>query len=339
MEFGGCPNEYLSMSVFFLNFQVQRCADDMSILITTYEGTHNHPLPMSATAMASTTSAAASMLQSCSSSSQGLGTSTTAPISTFTTTNLHELNFPLSQTSRPQRFYMPNSSISTCNSHPTVTLDLTTAPSTSSSSFGRFSSSFSSTPRYPSTSLNFSSPSLFSLEPNSLQGNCNGYTSYHNYGTSTNKQNPIGDSYTGKQPFQEHLHQTYMNSQNASQQPFKESIVSATKAITSNPKFQSVLAAAFTSYVGNGGGEARENKGIIESSNLKSKWGESRMDVNPIYQSSQNGMGCASSFLNKSQTLNSPQQGGLTLFPPSLQVSTSKRGSAAPADHRGHFKL
>ncbi|KAM0002995.1 putative transcription factor WRKY family [Helianthus debilis subsp. tardiflorus] len=213
---------------------VQRCAENRSVLITTYEGTHNHPLSVSATAMASTTSAAASMLKSTSSTSQ-LGLTTTAPSTTFA--SHHGMGYNSIAPQYPF-YHLPKTTISTNQSHPTITLDLTSNPHFSRSN----SSTFTMTPRYSSsTCLNFSSPS--STLSSSIESN------YKNINT-------IPSSYHAKQTPPHDIFKN-MSSSTSQQQNSADTIAAATKALTSNPSFQSALAASMASLVRKIGGGSR----------------------------------------------------------------------------------
>ncbi|XP_038895153.1 WRKY transcription factor 72A-like isoform X2 [Benincasa hispida] len=301
--------------------QVQRCADDMSILITTYEGNHNHSLPASANAMASTTSAAASMLLS------GSSTSATAAASSSTTTNnLHGLNF-YSNNSKPNFYLSNNSSIvsSTSPTHPTITLDLTSNPSSTSSNstthFGKFTSNFPNS-RYPFTSqLDFGSS-----RNNVLSWN-NGLLSYNrnnNHPTTTTTTNNIYQNYIQQRnPTTSLPHQ---------QPPLPDTIAAATKVITADPSFQSALAAALTSIIGTGA----VNAGSIKSFSTR---GEQPLFQLAATTTTNKGNGCGTSFLNNittatTTTSNSPPTGNMVFVPSnSLPFSNSKSASASPGDH------
>nr|WGV38275.1 WRKY [Loropetalum chinense var. rubrum] len=314
-----CPRAYYRCTVAPacpVRKQVQRCVEDMSILITTYEGSHNHPLPFSATAMASTTSAAVSMLISGSSTSQQ---GPAASSITTAATELHGLNFNFFDNSRQKsQFLIPNSSTP---AFPTVTLDLTTSPSSSFTLFNRLSSSFPSTTRLPSTSLNFSS-SESNILP-TIWGNA-----YLNQqGTLPYNKTQTGSLNLGKQS-QEHLYQPYNIEKNKvlPQQYLTETL---TKVITSDPSFQSVIAAAISSMVGGGSG----NQGGGESFSQNMKWTE---PINPAISPnslSHDVKGCASSYLDRASSSNS-QAGSLVLLQPPLPFPVSKSTSASAADNR-----
>ncbi|XP_059303916.1 WRKY transcription factor 72A-like isoform X1 [Lycium ferocissimum] len=282
-----CPRAYYRCTVAPscpVRKQVQKCIQDMSILITTYEGTHNHPLPLSATSMAFTTSAAASMLLSGSSSS-GSGPSQPA------TNTTNALNYYQSYTSKPKPFYLPNSSISSSlhSQFPTITLDLTSSSSTSLLPHHQRMTSSNYPPQYNNSSTNILNFSSFESNPLLPMSWSNGNQAYN--------KNQDASSLSFARRSQEILSQSYLQN-NISTKPTQsllpqDTIAAATKAITSDPKFQSALAVALTSIIGSRGG----NHHIDENSSQNLKVTE-QFPVLCSLPSTTSPIKCSSSFLN-----------------------------------------
>ncbi|CAH1448254.1 unnamed protein product [Lactuca virosa] len=212
-----CPRAYYRCTMAVgcpVRKQVQRWADDQTILVTTYEGTHNHPLPPAAVAMASTTSAAATMLLSGSTSS----------VDGFMNSNL------LAQAIRP-----PNiATISASAPFPTITLDLTHPPN--------------STPIFEG--YNNPAASQFAMPLQAFHQGSSGAMVYNQsrfsgLQLSNNELSNQVLQYQQTAPPQHHQSQPHPS--------FGHSLSAATAAITADPNFTAALAAAITSIMGGNG--------------------------------------------------------------------------------------
>ncbi|XP_008779832.1 probable WRKY transcription factor 31 isoform X2 [Phoenix dactylifera] len=211
-----CPRAYYRCTMATgcpVRKQVQRCAEDRSILITTYEGNHNHPLPPAAMAMASTTSAAASMLLSGSMSS---------------TEGLINSNF-LSRTVLPCSSSM--ATISASAPFPTVTLDLTHTPNPLQ--FQRLPAQFQVP--FPSGTPAFGAPP----QPPSLP---------QVFGQALNNQS----TFSGLQMSPNMDGAQFPRPKPPSAASLPDTVSAATAAITADPSFKAALVAAITSIIGGG---------------------------------------------------------------------------------------
>ncbi|MQM07400.1 hypothetical protein Taro_040242 [Colocasia esculenta] len=235
-----CPRAYFRCTMAAgcpVRKQVQRCAEDRSILITTYEGTHNHPLPPAAMAMASTTSAAASMLLSGSMpSADGMMSS----------------NF-LARTLLPCSSSM--ATISASAPFPTVTLDLTNPPAPLH--FQRPTQQSPAAVAFPFSSPNAAAaaatPAGFTtpVPPASLT---------QIFGQALSNQSKFSGLQMSHDANQHAQFSLAKQAPTQQQQPsLADTVSAATAAITSDPNFKAALAAAISSIIGGAGHQQAGN--------------------------------------------------------------------------------
>ncbi|TKY50288.1 putative WRKY transcription factor 72 [Spatholobus suberectus] len=258
--------------------------------------------------MASTTSAAVSMLLSGSSTSQptdhGFASFANSP------TLFSSVNFSLLDQPRANQALLP-----TCSSHlfPTVTLDLTSAPSSQSTHVHCLPSNFASTPRFPPLSLNFCSPESNITPSFSGKG-------LPNNGTTVPIDKTHIKPFNMGNQFQEHFYQQCFKNQT----PFREALAETlTKAISTDTSLQSAIAAAVSSIRGQGSSSGNKGDEEILGAGLSLKLGEhSQLDSSNSLN--QNGKVCLTGFFNRSSSSTSSQGGNSMLLQPRWPFSLPK---------------